>query len=165
MQLIILFFIFLSSPLLANCSLERIERSDQLYSQANQEPNILKQMVLLDASLKACYAPEIEASLLMIKAKRSDDVDEQIGYYKALLGVIEKFENREKALEIQNHCNGKLATLYDAIDQEVANIYRAKIQKKSETLKSEPSSTSKYIFYLIFSLLIFWGFLGVFKKN
>jgi len=161
MQSIILFFIFLSSPLLANCSSQNIERSDQLYKQANQEPNATKQILLLEMSLTACYAPEIDSSLLMIKAEMSDDAYQKISYYKELLGVINDFENKESAFKIQNHCNEKLAELYKPIDQEVSNIYRSKVY----FLKQKEKSNFKYIIYALFSLLFLWGFSGFFKKN
>ncbi len=161
MQFIILFFIFLSSSLLANCSPQNIEHSDQLYEQANQEANFTKQIGLLEQSLKACYAPEIDASLLMIKIETTNNIYQKIAYYKELLGVIDNFENREEAFTIQNRCNLKLSQLYKPIDQEVSNIYRSKVYD----LNHKEKSSFKYDVFVFFFLLLLWGFWGIFRKN
>ena len=161
MKFIILFFFFLSSLLFANCSSQDIERSDKFYNQANQEPNVINQTVLLEKSLKACYAPEIDSSLLMIRAETTNDVYKKIDYYKKILGVITNFENKEEALNIQNSCNLRLSELYEPIDKEVSNIYRSKVYH----LKQKKKSNFRYILYALFSLLILWAFLGFFKKK
>jgi len=150
--IVLLFF----TPLLlyANCTEQQMQQAQDLYNEARFEE-----------ALRACYSAEIEANMLIVKAEEQVDVHKKIAYYKEALIAISKFSNKEVLVVEQNRLNELLFTLYTPINQEVANIYRAKIQKKSETLKSEPSSMTKYIFYLIFSLLIFWGFLGVFKKN
>lgn len=162
MQFIILFFIFLSSTLLANCNLQNIERSDKLYEKAYQEPNITKKILLLEASLKACYAPEILSYLLMIRVEISDDVYQKISYYKEILGVVVDFENKEKALKIQNHCNLKLSQLYKSINKEVSNIYKKKAEAQNTLKRAKPTN---YLPWISISLLLFlWVFWDLLKK-
>jgi len=152
MKLIILLFIFLFSSLSFSCTSQEIERSDKLYSQANQTPNLEEQIAFLEASLQSCYAPEIEASLLTVKVERSDDIYKIIDYYKTLLVVVPNFQDKEMALALQDKYNLKLSELYSTIDKEVSIIYRDKVRGVKDK-KVEESQRFRYIFLFFICLI------------
>jgi hypothetical protein len=164
MQIIILFFFFLLSSLHATtCSPQSIKKSDQLYTQANEEENQKIQIELLKGSLDACYAPEIKASLFMLKAETTKDVHDQIEYHMEVLALLSDFDNVKKAIHFQNICNLQLANLYAPIDKETSDDYRRRVYKEEKP--TEESNRSIYIFYTILALLIFYAFVPFFQKK
>lgn len=168
MRLIILFFIFFYSFLVAKeCTSQNIKNSDQLYEQANIEENKQQQIELLQKALTACYAPEIEASLFVLKAEISDDVYRQIDYYTEVLGLVAEFGNVTKGKYFKNECNKKLAVLYEPIDEETANDYRRRIVKTSDehTKKVKESENYKYIFTLILFIVLLWTIYPLIKQK
>ena len=160
MKTIILFFIFLYSQLLANCSLEDIKLSDRLYAKANQEPNPQKEIKLLQDSLKSCYAPEIEASLLILQAQESILKTEKIEFYKKSLVPISNFQNTQIALNYQCQVNKTLSTLHKDIDNEVSIIYL----KKAKAICFQKKRRNYLWVTIFFTILLGLGIFSLFKK-
>jgi hypothetical protein len=154
MKTIILFFIFLYSQLLANCSLEEIKLSDRLYAQANQESNPQKQIKLLQDSLKNCYAPEIEASLFILQAQNSIEKNQKIEFYKKSLVPISNFQDTQIALKYQCEINTILSNLYEDIDDEVSIIYKNKVLV---LCGKEEKDRNYFWVILFFIILLVWG--------
>ena len=163
MRFIIPFFLLFSLQLLASiCTKESIVKSNQLYKQADNEYNKTRQIELLENALNACYAPEIEASLLVVKAETSTDIHKQIAYYTDVLGLLSDFGDVSKAIYFQNIYNLKLAILYEPIDKETSDDYR---RRGRDTQSKEKSKRFEYGVYFLFILLLGWSIFGVFRKK
>ena len=160
----ILFFLLLWSTLWATCTQEQIAQSERLYTKANQAQTALEQIELLQVSLERCYAPEIEASLLILQAQQAKTIEEKIAYYKQALIPISMFSDKHLLIQEQNKLNKILYKLYTPIDKEIADVYRKKVIVIDNKQK-EKSKHFEYGIYLLFSLLFLWAFWEIFRKK
>lgn len=153
---VLMFWTFLS----ANCSQKQIREAEVFYTEAlkNNEPK--KQIELLKESLSNCYAPEIEATLLIIQAQESTTTKEKIGFYKNALVPISNFEESKIVIEHQCEINEILFDLYKNIDKEVSIIYKNKVSALCVPKKKE----SDYFWIILFFILLFvWGIWNIFS--
>jgi len=148
--------------LFANCTQKEIDKSNDLYQKADQEPNPQKQITLLQSSLKNCYAPEIEASLLILQAQESIEQTKKIAFYKKSLVPISDFRDTKLLFKYQCQINRTLSTLYKDIDSEVSTIYL----KKAESICPQKEKKRNYFWVILFfALLVGWGILGFLRKR
>jgi len=153
MKLILLLILILNT-LFGICTQNEIDKSINLYQQANKEANPKKQIKLLQASLKSCYSPEIEASLFILQAQESIEQTKKIEFYKKSLVPISNFQDTQIALKYQCQINQILSTLYKDIDNEVSMIYKDKVSM----LCHKDKKRRNYIWVgLFFTILLVWG--------
>ena len=158
----LLYFLFITY-LNATCTPQETKESNRLYTQASQASTPNEQISLIEQSLLSCYAPEIETSLLRLKARQSDSVEEQILLYKQALVAVSKFSDEQLLLQEQNQLNQILAKLYESINPEISDIYRLKV---IHLLSSDADDgVFPYVVYLLFIVLFGLGILGVFRKK
>jgi len=153
----IIVFAFILNLLLANCTQEQITTSNNLYQKADQSTNPQQQIKLLKASLKSCYAPEIEASLLILQAQESNNTTQKIEFYKKSLVSISNFQDTNLLFEYQCQINRTLSTLYKNIDKEVSAIY---LEKALALCSTQRKKRNYWWVGLFFVLLIGWGILN-----
>ena len=150
------------SSLWSNCTQPQIQKAQTLYNQVEQTQNPKEQIEFLLEALGSCYSAEIEANLFILQAQNSEDVLQEISYYKQALVSISKFQEQNLILGYQNELNLILANLYEPIDEEISKIYRSKVL--GVNIK-EKSKRFEYGVYFLFFLLIAWAFLEFFRKK
>jgi len=153
MKFIILFFLFFSSASIA-CSQKELSLSNQRYSQAKNETNISKQILLLKEANQYCYAPELEMSIWMLKAESTTLDREKINYYKKAIGMLDNFGDKNESRAYLDKFYCKLAKLYKPIDKEVAYYYAKQVNGGCSKNKLHKSFI--YAISIIFLALLLW---------
>ena len=160
MKFIILFFLF--SFISFSCSQKDLTHSNQLYSQVQNESNISKQIVLLQKANQLCYAPELEMSLLMLKAEKTTISSKKIAYYKEAIGTLDAFSDKNESQGYLDNFHCALAKLYEPIDKEVAFYYSKQVVGGCSTEK--PNNSFTYVFISFLALLLFWALFYLVKN-
>lgn len=148
--LLVCLFSFVSG---AACTDKQIEQARELYASAIIEKKQEIKIERLQRALDICYAPEIEANLLILQALQSTDVNTQVNYYKKALVSISKFENNTDIIAYQNQINHTISALLKQTNPQLSKIYDSKEIKED--------NNSKKVSYLwvsiLFGLLFLWG--------
>lgn len=142
---IFIFFIF-SIPILACNQKEAIK----YYNKALK--NSKKEIYFLEKSLNSCYSPEAEANLLILKAKKSNNLKIKRDYYNKSLIPISQLKNPKEVLLYQNKINKTLVKIEKQIGlKDVAILRKHKIKYFKENEKN-----IKPIIILIFISVILY---------
>ena len=144
-----------------------MQKAQDLYHQIEETKNPKNQIELLLEALSSCYSAEIEANLFILQAEDSEDVMQQISYYKEALVAISKFVDKELIRQEQNRLNMILYGLYKPINIVTANEYKGKVQYEKSEMKESDSSVG-YMLLLLFLLSLFYAFyptlIQIYKK-
>ncbi len=150
-----LFYFICITSLGATCTEKEIQISNHYYQLASQSACQKEQIRLIEKSLKACYAPEIDVTLLMIKAQNSSSIKEQIDLYKQALVSVSRFKDSELLRREQNRINLILSKLYTQTSPNIAKIYDEKIQNGISGMDS--NKESHLWVWILFAGLFVWS--------
>jgi hypothetical protein len=137
--------------MLYGCSSENLTMSNRLYEQVESEPNVTRQIELLEESNSLCYAPELEMSIWMLKAEIESSNLLKIEYYLESIGTLNDFSDEVESQKYLNIFNCRLAKLYKPINQEVSKYYQEQVVGACG--EEEKSKRFKYGFLFFVSLL------------
>ena len=156
----ILIILSLTIFLQANCSQKSIERSNELFYQANQARSAKRQIELLKMALKSCFSYEAEYSLLSLKVTQSATNEEKLRLYDKMLENLSQIENNDALVKAeQEKINHAIALLLKEENPNISAVYeqKANAQEKRKSVK-------EYTLWILFAFLLFgYVFLGLFR--